>query len=376
MNIKIFLKKRKNYYICAMFRPLTLFLAFVCSCAVSLAQITITSADMPVSGDTLRYCNASPNSGSYDFTLTSANHTWNFTNLNCISQGIANYKNASSTPYAFYPAFFGKYGTKIADTIGFGTFKFTNIWDFYGKTSTVFKAEGYGLTYSGIPLAATYSDDDEIYQFPLQYNDRDSSTFRLSMSIPGLGTYIRKGYRINLVDGWGTITTPYGTFNCLRVKSTISEIDSLLITTPIPLNLGFPIKTTEYKWLANGQHLPILEVRGNTSVMGFTPTQVRYRYSPPASSIQENLFGNTAEQLTLYPNPSEQEIHIQNFTHTGKMSVSLTDLSGKQLLQSEVWNVQEAEQVLNAKTQTLPQGTYFVELIFNNQKYVGRWIKL
>lgn len=359
-----------------MFRLSIFFIVCICSYGISLAQITITSSDMPVSGDTLRYCNANPNSGSYDFTLTSANHVWDFSNLNCTSQEVAAYKNASSTPYAFYSAFFGKYGTKIADSIGFSTFKFKNIWDFYGRTSTVFKAEGYGLTYSGIPLAATYSDDDEIYQFPLQYNDRDSSTFRLTMSIPGLGTYIRKGYRINLVDGWGTVTTPHGTFACLRIKSTISEIDSLLITTPIPLNLGFPISTTEYKWLANGQRFPILEVRGNTSMIGFTPTQVRYRYSPPASSIQENLFGNTAQQLTLYPNPSSQEIHIQNFVHTGKMNVSLTDVSGKQLLQEQVWNVQEAEQVLNAKTQSLPQGTYFVELDYNNQKYTGRWIKL
>lgn len=359
-----------------MLRSLILFIT--CSSFYSLlfAQITITSADMPVSGDTLRYCNANPNSGSYDFTLTSANHTWDFSNLNCTSQGVAAYKNASSTPYSFYPAFFGKYGTKIADTLGFGTFKFTNIWDFYGKTSTVFKAEGYGLTYSGVPLAATYSDDDEIYQFPLQYNDRDSSTFGLSMSIPGLGTYIRKGYRINLVDGWGTITTPYGTFPCLRVKSTISEIDSLLITTPIPLNLGFPINTTEYKWLANEQHFPILEVRGNTGTLGFTPTQVRYRYTPPASSIQENLFSSTAQMLNLYPNPSTQEIHIQNFSYTGKMTVSMSDVSGKQLLQSQVWNAQEAEQVLNEKTISLPQGTYFIELNYNGQKYTGRWIKL
>jgi len=359
-----------------MMKPLILFTALACLYCVSFAQITITSSDMPVSGDTLRYCNASPTSGGYDFTLTGPNHTWNFINLNCTSQDVAQYRNASSTPYAFYPAFFGKYGTKIADSIGFGTFKFKNVYDFYGKTSTVFKAEGYGFSYSGVPLAATYSDDDEIYQFPLQYNDRDSSTFRLTMAIPGLGTYMRKGYRINLVDGWGSVTTPNGTFTCLRIKSTISEIDSFYVTTPAALNLGFPVNTTEYKWLANGQRFPILEVRGNTSMFGFTPTQVRYKYVIPASSIQENVFGTTAQQLTLYPNPSYQEIHIQNFTHQGKMNLSLTDISGKQLLQAEVWNAQEAEQLLNEKAFMLSQGTYLVQLTYENQKYAGRWVKL
>lgn len=364
----------KFSYLCSMMKTLNLLGLFICSCWISIAQIAITSTDMPVANDTLRYCNASPNSGDYDFTLTSANHVWDFSKLNCTSQNVAQYKNASATPYSFYPSFFGKYGTKIADSLGFGTFKFKEIYDFYGKTSTVFKAEGYGFSYSGVPLAATYSDDDEIYQFPLQYNDRDSSTFYLKVSIPGLGDYVRTGHRINLVDGWGTITTPHGTFNCLRVKTTISEIDSFYTSF---VNFGFPVNTTEYKWLANNEHFPILEVRGNTSMIGFTPTQVRYRYTIPASSIQENLYtANTAQTLTLYPNPSNQEIHIQNFTHTGKIDLSLTDISGKVLLQSQVWNVTEAEQILSEKSAYLPQGTYLIAINHQNQRYIGRWTKL
>ncbi|MCS7075234.1 MAG: T9SS type A sorting domain-containing protein [Bacteroidia bacterium] len=354
----------------------TLLVICLFSVSSAFAQITITSADMPISGDTLRYCNATPTSGGYDFTLTSANHVWNFTNLNCTSQEVAAYRNASSTPYSFYPAFFGKYGTKIADSIGFSIFKFYNIWDFYGKTSSVFKAEGYGLTYSGFPLAATYTDDDEIYQFPLQYNDRDSSTFRLVLDIPTLGKFIRKGYRINHVDGWGKITTAYGTFNCLRVKSTIFEIDSLLITNPTPINLGFPVSTTEYKWLANGERFPILEVRGNTNMLGFTPTQVRYRYKIPTSSIHEILQQSMPLTLNLYPNPSNQVPHIQDLNYTGKMNLTLTDVSGKVLLQNLIWNSQDAEKVLNNQAASLPQGTYIIILDCINQKYVGRWIKL
>ncbi|MCS7027546.1 MAG: T9SS type A sorting domain-containing protein [Bacteroidia bacterium] len=359
-----------------MLRYINLLLTCFVSLQLAIAQITITSTDMPVVGDTLRYCNASPTSGGYDFTLTGPNHVWNFTNLNCTSQDVAAYKSASSTPYAFYSAFFGKYGTKIADSIGFSFLTFHNIWDFYGKTSTVFKAEGYGLTYSGLPLAATYTDDDEIYQFPLEYNDRDSSTFRLAMEIPGLGKFIRKGYRINLVDGWGKITTVYGTFNCLRVKSTIAEIDSLLITFPTTINLGFPVNITEYKWLAKGERFPILEVRGNTNLFGFTPTQVRYRYKIATSNIDANMFENNAISLHLYPNPSTQAPYLQNFSYVGRMNLLVTDLSGKILVANEVWNAQEVQNTLDCYAPTLSQGTYLIVLDCSNQRYVGRWIKL
>ncbi len=123
-----------------------------------------------------------------------------------------------------------------------------------------------------------YSDEDEIYQFPLQYNDSDVTKFRFVFSIPGqtLFTFIQAGKRTNVVDAWGSIKTPYNTYNdAIRVYTIVDEIDTLatqFIKTPIPR------KTVSYKWLATSEKIPVLEIVGNLSANGtFTPTLINYR---------------------------------------------------------------------------------------------------
>lgn len=240
------------------------------------AQITITSASMPAANDTIRYSTASPSGIGTSWKTKGGNQTWDFSTLTSTGQALNEYKSANKTPYAFY--FFGQIGQKTADSLGGGPFLFKNIYSFYSKSSTVFKAEGLGYTISGIPLASMYSDEDEIYQFPLQYNDSDVSKFRFVFSIPGqtLFTFIQAGKRTNLVDAWGSIKTPYKTYtDAIRVFTIVDEVDTLATQfskTPIPR------KTVSYKWLATSEKIPVLEIIGTLSANGtFTPTIINYR---------------------------------------------------------------------------------------------------
>jgi hypothetical protein len=243
----------------------------------SFAQITITQADMPSANDTIRFSNANVTAG-LPFLQSGPNQTWDFSSLVATNQDIEPYKSSLQTPYAFFFLGVNKYGRKVADSLGVAAFQFKDIYNFYKKSSSAYEVEGIGLKYTGIPLPAYYSLTDKLYQFPLQYNDRDSSNFKFTISLPGLGSYSQVGYRINTVEGWGSVTTPFGTFNCLKVKSFVFSADSLNLS-------GFPLKfnrrTIEYKWLANGKKIPILEISGNaTAGGGFTPTTVKYRDIP------------------------------------------------------------------------------------------------
>ena len=131
------------------------------------------------------------------------------------------------------------------------------------------------MEYSGIPSPSFFTDDDEIYQFPLEYNDYDSSTFRVNTSIAGIISFIQKGYRINDVEGWGNVKTPYGSFNCIKVKTTINESDSIIISSvPLP---SIPRITIEYKWLTTKEKIPVFEVIGTEFGGQFTVTSIRYR---------------------------------------------------------------------------------------------------
>lgn len=238
------------------------------------AQPVITSQHMPSSGDTLRYSLAGINGVDALESSTGASQTWDFSGLTLNRQDVASYLSANKTTYAFY--FFNQIGLKTADSLGAGPIMFRNIYSFYTKNSSVFKAEGLGYTYSSIPLASNYSDEDEIYQFPLQYHDSDVSTFKFKFTIPGnLFSLVQSGTRVNYADGYGTVITPYKTYNnVLRLKTVINETDTLISSlAKIPI----PRKTISYKYLSTSEKIPVLEITGNDQSGSFIITEIRYR---------------------------------------------------------------------------------------------------
>jgi hypothetical protein len=251
---------------------------------ISQAQIQITQANMPSINDTIRY--SVSNSNSLSFIQTGANYAWDYSTLNRTSQDLYRFQALLSTPYAtlaFTGMPTGAIGYKIADSIGAGQASFKNLYNFYEKKSTGWSAVGTGFTLSALPFPAggVYKDKDEIYTFPLNYNDKDSTTFEVSTPLGNalfkLGTFKQKGYRINTVEGWGTIKTPYGNnISCLKIKSRIVETDSLKITTPAT-NIGFQANRVEYRWLSTTEKIPVLEVTGTLVNGAFVPNNIRYR---------------------------------------------------------------------------------------------------
>jgi len=236
-------------------------------------QITITSAHMPRSNDTLRYSEAAITS-QIDYRKSGAAQTWDFSGLTPVSQGLYQYKPALQVSPVYF--FWGvtTFGLKLFDSIGFGTIMVRDIYDFYKNSSSKFTAEGRGLTFSGFPIPSDYSDPDEIYQFPLEYNDRDSSTFNVRFQLSTIFTLVQQGYRINEVIGYGTVKTPYGDFNCLQVKTRIVQVDTLITSFgKIPI----PRTTVQYKFLSTTERMPVLEVSGTELAGNFTPQFIRYR---------------------------------------------------------------------------------------------------
>lgn len=335
------------------------------------SQISISVTNMPVSGDTARYSNAKPSSvGNY--TVTGANYNWHFDTLRPTGQGLREFKASLSTPYFFY-FFPPKYGEKIIDSvpIPIGAFSIKNIYSFYKKNGTTsFDSEGLGLTMSGIPIGATNTDDDELYKFPLNYLDRDSTTFNLTTPTNSLipFTYKKNGYRITQADGWGTITTPFGTANCLRVITTQYSIDTITINAlPPPLNkIGFPNYERKYQWLTLGDKIPYFEIIGTLTGANYNPTQYRYK------DIIRSFVGLQEESsqiaLSVFPNPSHSEITLLIPKNDEAVTVTLTDLQGK-ILMSKVFS--RNFEIINdykLNVSTLSKGLYVLTLTTANQK--------
>ncbi len=298
------------------------------------AQVSITSSNMPVSGDTCRYSTANV-SAVGNYSATGTNFSWSFS-MTPTGQDIRKFQASAQTPYFFY-FLFPKYGEKILDSLPIpnilgNPISIRNIYSFYKKVTTPssFNSEGLGLTMSGIPIGATYSDEDELYKFPLAYGNRDSTTFKLSTPTNTMipFTYKKQGYRITEADGWGTITTPYGTASCLRVVTTQYSMDTITISAlPAGFNkFGFPNYMRSYQWLTTSEKIPYLEVLGNVVAGNFTPTQVRYRdRARVITAMPEESFSPV---ISVFPNPAVDELTIVTVQQES-LSIEITDLQGK-----------------------------------------------
>lgn len=279
------------------------FLAVLCSNAQ--AQISITRAEMPLSGDTVRVMNAAvPANASVRLAATGANFNWDFSDLQPTTDELLSYRLGLQTPY-FY--FLTAYGAQVQENLNLFVVELEQLYDFYNLNNNRFAVTGKGFTVTGLPLPAFFTDPDEVFFLPLTYHRSDSSTFAFSLNIPTVGEYRSSGGRKTEVDGWGTITTPQGTFDCLRVKSTVRTLDSITFNG---FNIGIPLRTeVQYYWLAKDEKAPILKATGTSFFGQFTPTLIQYRYNSPVlvPSIKVSV---AAGKVLLYPNPATESMYL------------------------------------------------------------------
>lgn len=340
---------------------------FILACTVqsAIAQISITAADMPVAGDTLRFSNASPAGSGFSAADSGTAKVWDFSMLSPISQAIDTYKTASAVNITYALTISPTaYGYKVADSFpglsGVLPVSITNLYTFFNKKTgpARYIAEGFAAVISGLPTPVNYSDEDEWYYFPLTYARSDSSTFSLKFSLPTLGSIKQAGYRKTRVDGWGTIVTPYVTSptNCIRVRSEIHEIDSIdLLVTKI----GLPRNTVEYKFLANGQHYPLLWVTASLTGSTETVTSIRYRdIARSTMSIAANTL--SYRSVTAYPNPSQNGmITLALPADWQQYQIACYDIQGKLVATTSNKNQIDLSQMASGK--------YVVQIICGNE---------
>lgn len=315
---------------------------------------------MPSSGDTLRFSNVQlPSLGNY--TVTGTNFHWDFSGLIHTSQGIRDFKSALQTPYAFFFFGFNEFGEKIADTLGAGPVVFTNYYNYYKKqiSPAAWVADGAGITFSSVPVPNYYSDKDELYMFPLSYPKYDSTSFKFSTASNTMVPvkYSKTGYRVTSVDGWGTITTPFGTANCLRVVTTQYSKDSIK-NTFVPIPLGFVNNQRSYQWLTAGSKIPFLEINGNLTQNGFTATNARFRDAPRSpAGVAEHESGM---QIAIFPNPANEVICL-SVSLPENTVISILNAEGKLVLEKAV--IYSFNGLTVIEINTLPAGVYslFIE---------------
>lgn len=225
-------------------------------------QITINHNDMPSAGDTLRY-SLTTNPQQYNFIETGEDFLWDFSNLTHQLQGLEEYELVSSINFLMALLFFGmnSIATSSLGDLPLDNFdiEIDGVYSVYLNSISNYSQLGFFALIEGFGLPLKYSENHIIYKFPLNYNDQDSTGFFGNTNLGDTLSLTREGYRINEVDGWGTLITPFGQFETLRLKSVIYESDSLFLES---FGEPFVLKrtTTQYSWLAKNEKIPLLEV--------------------------------------------------------------------------------------------------------------------
>jgi hypothetical protein len=249
-----------------------------------MAQVVITSDDMPVPGDTVRKSITTFLEG-FDYQASGPDRTWYFDELTVMSQQVDTFISVEETPGIYqlffnnqfiYPAYKATVVQKLATFAGIPGMTLTDSYLFIKNTAEEYREVGYGVTLEGIQIPVQLQEIDTIYRFPLQYGNVDSAQSLLEVDIPDLGFLMIAKSRRNTVDGYGTLITPYGEFQTLRVKTEITEYDSIYSDS---LGIGIPVtrNITEYKWLANGYPQPMLVVSEEPFIVTATYIDSRNR---------------------------------------------------------------------------------------------------
>ncbi|MBI5220016.1 MAG: T9SS type A sorting domain-containing protein [Bacteroidia bacterium] len=326
----------------------------------AIAQITIDNNDMPVPNDTFRL-SLTNNLQGIDPALTGQNYTWDFTALTPNSQTIDTFFSVLSSyiPVAYNLVFNNPLDQAHKATVATRSFVTTNpvpqvqiseTYDFFKVAGSGYTKVGQGAKINGLPAPMKYDVPEIFYTFPVQYGHIDSSASAYGLSVPGMGYYGQFIKRVNTVDGYGSLTTPYGTFDAMRIKSVIYTSDTIYLDT---ISHGFLINRpteTQYIWLGDNQGDPLLLVSKTNN-----NTNVRYKDHFVATDVSNNLIRN--REIRIIPNPVKESFTV--FSDIPYSKIEILDITGKLI-------TTQKNKTGEINISTLTEGLYFIKIYDNN----------
>jgi hypothetical protein len=275
-------------------KKITLFFIVLLS-NIGFAQISYLSTDYALQNESFIVSTATAPGLTLDYAQTGTNFNWNYSALAPASQETLLYQNPNNAGYRTVWCFLNGFifncttqfnnnfnlATKLTNGLQIQGFGISNVIDHLKLSPTLLedKMIGASITVNGtsVPFVASYQTADKLYQFPINFNDNYTNNFALSVDLTSFGVpvqYVSEGQRTNLVEGWGSLTTPFGTFsNVLKMKTTV--VNNITITAN-----GTPtqntVTTVSYKWFDKDYGIPVLQVDGNVVANQFVPNTITY----------------------------------------------------------------------------------------------------
>ena len=347
------------------------------------AQITVTNSVFPEAGDTIFV--ATDFEVEEDLiTAPGGDQTWDFSNLDAdvLSTRLVLDPAASGNDTIFPDA-----DLVITDDL------VENGAAFFTVSPTAFTQIGVlgedplGV---GLQFATPYLPGETILSVPLNFFDQSISTYNINVQFDGDlipdtllaqlpisvavdSVRVRvQNDRVDLVDAWGSLTTPAGTFEVLRQKRITTQ--EIIVEVQLPI-LG---------WFDITNQLPIPQLGTNSSAsyyfvsdMEDEPIAVVYMDSLSEDVVNRVEFkaGNTVNtralpqltELEVSPNPAPGVATVRAILPTAGYRLRVVDALGRTALQTALRN----SAVVNERIE-LPSGTYYIGVFGADNRLIGR----
>lgn len=314
-----------------------LLLPFLALSTFSFGQITLT--DQHFAGASESYVFSTLTDPAIDYATTGTNHLWDFSTMvpqdqkSLITRSTSQLSGTSILLFGgFAPApYKATYFNETTDlpldqASAFLPISIDELNQFTKKSSTSITSIGYELVSGGQGLGFR-SDTIEIrYALPMTYGNSYESRGYTNLDLNPLydAKWRQHRHRVSNVDGWGTVKTPFGQFDALRIHHVIDELDSIYLTfqgfgmwIPIPVPL-----THEYEWRSTSDKEAVMKIRTNEILGNETVTAIEYRDNFNGLGLIESNVN-----VSFYPNPVTNELHVS--TQEMPSDFFIVDQAGK-----------------------------------------------
>ena len=327
-----------------------LLLSMIFATGLLNAQITVTEANIAIPTDVIMQSNdtmpsvAVPTSG--------ANQTWDY------STGLVEHTidtlSMSNPGWLTQGSFFPTSNLAAVDQNGFEVY--------FINDASSFRMIGAAGDIFGTGMKQIYTNPaDEFIRFPSNFNDSYTTNSVQIVSILGsdvgapVDSILNKRYatKMRTIDGWGTITTPYGTFDALRTDEVSYKADSVWAYNfgieSLVQNNTDTVYTITFWSNDPTTGFPVMEFTHDNAG---NVLSAQWLKSQPVTAI-ENIENESA---SIFPNPAVDYISVKS-EGLEVASIEIFTLDGKMIL-TETINQSSSK----VDIQSLNNGTYLYNL--------------
>lgn len=293
----------------------------------SFAQISLVSSDLTSIGDVVvRYSDTIP---TYGPGGAGPNQTWDFSAAVNDTIGTTTVVTVGST------AFSGTFSSSdYAMTGGTDSYLF---FEHDANSMTTTGAAG-DLLATGEQIESPFSDPLLLHQFPRTYMSNHDDTYAFVTEADGSGLNLpipvyrvrltHTGHVYDTTDAYGTLITPTGTYDALRVKTvdyTTDHLEYKLISfSPWATFSNTSDSSVSYAWHAKEEMLAIAEYAYDS--IG-NPARFTYSTVPPVNTV--GIDDYSAETVSIFPQPASNQLCFKGVKSTNNTTLEIFAMDGK-----------------------------------------------